>query len=224
MPDSLRAWWARTDPSKLDKETLRSGRVDVFAAVKRLLRAEDRVLDLGCGPGLLARETGRRDIVGVDMSPAMVDAARQWMDEVVPENIFEHHPLDPVDAVVLTNVLEPYPAEVRQVLFRHCADFLSPGGRVIVVLATGGGLGASPAVCSGLDLLFPSSSAGLGAGVAAAPAPDDVEDDLVFAGLDVDSAELLETKTVDHTAALPGEEPRVERRAYALVVARKPRE
>lgn len=46
------------------KETLRSGRIDVFARLKRLIRPQNAVLDLGCGPGILARELGRRDIVG----------------------------------------------------------------------------------------------------------------------------------------------------------------
>merc|ERR1712060_898502 len=153
----------------------------------------------------------------------MVEAARQWMDLVVPENLLEHHPLDPVDVVVLANVVEPYPPEVRRLLFEHCAEFISPGGRAIVVLAAGGGLGTS--ADTGLDLVFPSPSVSLGIGNA--PLPDEVEDDLAMAGFDIDSTELVETKTakaLDLTSPMLGEEPTVQRRVYALLVARKPKD
>lgn len=48
-------------------------------AVLELLPAGGRVLDLGCGPGVLARALVRagHDVVGVDLSGAMIDLARQ---------------------------------------------------------------------------------------------------------------------------------------------------
>lgn len=209
VPTALQSWWFRTDPADLEKETLRAGRCDVLARVVRLLKPDDRVLDLGCGPGLLAKEAGRRDIMGVDMSPAMLEAARRWMDLVVPDNMLDHFPSELLDVVVLCNVLEPYPAQVRGVLFGHCREFLKAGGKVIVVVA----LNAS-ATSSGLDMLFPPCS-GSGA------SPEDLEDEMEAAGLDLHSTEMVAVSTVDHTAVLPGEEPRAERRSYALMVSRR---
>jgi len=216
VPDSLRSWWARTDPANLDKESSRSGRCDVLRRVAKLLLPDDRVLDLGCGPGLLAREAGRRDISGVEMSPGMVVAARDWMDEVVPDNLLEHYPLEPPDVVVLCNVLEPYPADIRRMVCSHCCSFVRPGGRVIVVLALGKGFGSSAETRS--DLVFPTPPAW-----SAEPTPDGIEDDMVLAGLDIDFTEFLETKAVvDPTSSLPGETPRTERRSYVIVVGRRP--
>ena len=42
-------------------------------------KPQERILDLGCGDGVLTLEIVRRggDVVGVDLSPEMVDAARQ---------------------------------------------------------------------------------------------------------------------------------------------------
>ncbi|CAE8631233.1 unnamed protein product, partial [Polarella glacialis] len=74
VSDQLRSWWLRSDPAELDRATIASGRSKVLAHVSKLLGA-GLVLDLGCGPGLLAKQAGRRDVVGVDMSPAMLCAA-----------------------------------------------------------------------------------------------------------------------------------------------------
>lgn len=205
----MQSWWLRTNPADLERETLRSGRCDLLMRVARLIKASERVLDLGCGPGLLAKEANRRDIVGVDMSPAMLEAARRWMDLAVPDNILEHFPGEPFDAVVLCNVLEPYPAQVRGVLFKHCREFLKVGGRVIVVVS----LSAASAT-SGLDMLFPPCSSGLAS-------PEELEGEMESAGLELLSSEMVEAKTVDHTAVLPGDSPRAERRAYALLVSRR---
>merc|ERR1712154_321776 len=107
VPTALQSWWLRTDPADLERETLRSGRCDILSRVARQLKRDERVLDLGCGPGLLAQEAGRRDIMGVDMSPSMLESARRWMDFVIPDNMLEHFPGEPLDTVVLCNVLEP---------------------------------------------------------------------------------------------------------------------
>ncbi|CAE7608986.1 DNMT3A [Symbiodinium pilosum] len=77
------------------------------------------------------------------------------MDTVVTENLLEFYPNDSPDAVVLANVLEPYPAEVRRLLFAHVHHFLRPGGQIIVAV-TIGETGLGTASESVLDLIFPS--------------------------------------------------------------------
>jgi SAM-dependent methyltransferase len=219
VPDALRAWWARAEPAELERTTLRSGRSDVLAHVSQLLRAEEVVLDLGCGPGLLAKEAKRRDIVGLDMEPAMVKAARTWMDHVLEENLLEHYPVEPCDTVVLCNVLEPYPREVRRLVLGHAFEFLRPGGRVVLVMDLGRALATDAGAatgCGGFDLVFPEASGGKAA------RPEEIEEDLILSGFDLDSTELLTTKTLNHTAVLPGEEPKAECRSYAVLVGRSP--
>merc|ERR1719353_720578 len=137
VPDSLRTWWSRIDPKDLESSTLRTGRIDVISHICRRLRTGGRVIDLGCGCGLLAKEAGRRDIVGIDISPAMVRAAREVMDLVLAESFLEYYPSERFDTAVLCNVLEPYPEELRRLVFHHTIEFVNPGGQVIVVIATG---------------------------------------------------------------------------------------
>jgi len=214
VPDGLRSWWERVDPKDLEKSTMRSGRIDVLTQVCRRLRAGERVVDLGCGCGLLAKEAGRRDIVGVDISPRMLEAASAWMDLVLPESFLEFYPSQRFDTAVLCNVIEPYSEDMRLLLFRHIMDFLNPGGQVIVVVATRSSSPGSTSE-SGLDLVFPTISDTV--------RPADIEDALVLSGFDIQTTELLEARTLNHTAVLPGEAPKAERRTYALLIGRRPR-
>jgi len=215
VPDNLRTWWQSADPAALERATIRSGRCDVLAHVARMLRSSNTVLDLGCGAGLLARETGRRDMVGVDMAPSMVRAAQQWMDVVLLDNILEHYPTESPDVVVLCNVLEPYSKDMRRLLFSHVLEFLKPMGRVIVVTAIGGLGNMGSETETGLDLVFPTVTE-------VALQPSDIEEELMLEGLERLSAELLETRTVNHAGVMPGEAPRTEKRNYAVIIGRKP--
>jgi len=215
VPDNLRTWWQSADPAALERATIRSGRCDVLAHITRLLRSSSMVLDLGCGAGLLAREAGRRDIVGVDMAPSMVRTAQQWMDVVLLDNILEHYPTESPDVVVLCNVLEPYSKDMRRLLFSHVFEFLKPMGHVIVVMAIGGLGNMGSDTETGLDLVFPTVTD-------TAVQPSDIEEELMLEGLERFSAELLETRTVNHAGAMPGEAPRTEKRNYAVIIGRKP--
>ncbi|CAK0891852.1 unnamed protein product [Prorocentrum cordatum] len=217
---TLHVRWAQTDPVEFRRATENSGRLGAVERVGALVSGCQRVLDLGCGPGLLARESGRRDIVGVDMSPKMVGAARAWMDLVLQENLLEHYPSEPVDAVVLCNVLEPYPPEVRRLLLGHALESLRPGGMVVVVVAARGGGTLGSGGDGGLDIVFPTVPCG-------AASPEDIEDDLQLVGLELACAELVDTRPAPDrpgtaSAAGPSEEaPKADRRSYAIVVGRR---
>lgn len=212
VPDALRAWWSRVDPAQLDNVSASTGRIEVLQRVAKMLSPGDRVLDLGCGPGLLAREAKRPDILGVDMSPAMVAAASQWMDTAVAENILEYWPTESPHVVVLCNVLESYSLEVRRMLYSHVREFLAPGGRIIVVVAAGKtGLGSASE--SVLDLVFPT---------AAPVQADSIEEELALAGFDVALPELLRPKPAKQAEAVPGEATKTERRSYAVLVGKRP--
>ncbi len=101
------------------------------------------VVDLGCGDGrltqLLGRHVGARSILGVDASPAMLDAARAYADDVTRFEIGDlatwHHPHS-VD-VVFANASLQWVGGHEGVL-AHWMDSLAPGGQLAVQVPANG--------------------------------------------------------------------------------------
>lgn len=106
-------------------------------AVGRYVRAGDRVLDLGCGTGELARALVGRglDVAGCDISPEMLRRAARYPGRCVGwvqlEPGWRTLPFGTAafDAVIAASVLE-YVTEPAAVL-RECARVLRPGGVVL---------------------------------------------------------------------------------------------
>ncbi|USQ87448.1 class I SAM-dependent methyltransferase [Streptomyces phaeoluteigriseus] len=96
------------------------------------------LLDLGCGTGslsLLAAEGGHR-VTGVDLSPAMVDRARNKLAGRNAVFLVGDAAAPPVgeerfDAVLVRHVLWTLPDPGRAL--RHWRDLLRPGGRLVLV-------------------------------------------------------------------------------------------
>lgn len=87
-------------------------------------------MDLGCGTGIFAKTVGVRDIIGVDISPSMLDVARTRMDTVHERNIFELQlEEDSVDNIVTLFVLADYPLEKKTGFLRQVYSHLKHGGR-----------------------------------------------------------------------------------------------
>jgi SAM-dependent methyltransferase len=99
------------------------------------------VLDLGCGAGTdlliaaqMTRPTGR--VIGVDMTPAMLERARDSAQEMGLENVALHEslieslPLEDasVDIVISNGVLDLVPD--KDVVFDEIDRVLRPGGRL----------------------------------------------------------------------------------------------
>lgn len=132
-----RTWAAKYDPDG----PLASRLASLSAAVRRYADAGDRVLDLGCGTGELARALAAAGflVTGCDISPQMLlhaarDSAwrgpgRAWWVRLEPG--WRSLPFAPgtFDVVVAASVLE-YAAEPAAVL-RECARVLRPGGIVL---------------------------------------------------------------------------------------------
>lgn len=101
---------------------------------------EDTVLDVACGPGLVACAFARHcaQVTGLDVTPAMIDLARSRQDELGLGNIAWQTanclPL-PFDNGQFTVVVTRYslhhfrnPAAVLQEMIRVC----SPGGKILL--------------------------------------------------------------------------------------------
>jgi ubiquinone/menaquinone biosynthesis C-methylase UbiE len=103
------------------------------------VRADDRVLDIGCGTGLTTRESARKaeSAVGVDISEQMVETARR---------ISEEDGLRNVDFEVADVQVHPFPAESfslgvsrfgtmffgdPEAAFANIARALRPGARLV---------------------------------------------------------------------------------------------
>lgn len=113
-------------------------------AIMTLVRPPLRVADIGTGTGILALELARQglDVVGIDRSEAMLEAARQkWALEAQGSRgrvAFEHgdaHALPlpdaSVDAAFAHMVLHSLEEPERAV--REMARIVRPGGRVVLV-------------------------------------------------------------------------------------------
>jgi len=125
--------------SKLPRSERGLGIVYEWAAFQRLLPvslADKRVLDLGCGLGYFAREArerGARQVVGVDLSERMLDAARRRTTD--PGIVYVRDSLEAFSAepaafdLVVSSLALHYIADYAG-LVRRIATWLAPGGRL----------------------------------------------------------------------------------------------
>lgn len=112
-------------------------------AVERLLPDEGRILDVGCGHGLLsillALASPEREVVGVDVDAARLEQASIAADlagvgDRVSFVLVEPNwipPIDAFDAVVVVDVLYLLPPDRCDEVLRS-AMAAAPGGRVVV--------------------------------------------------------------------------------------------
>jgi SAM-dependent methyltransferase len=87
-------------------------------------------MDLGCGTGIFAKTVGVSNIIGVDVSPPMLEIARTGMDTVYERNIFELQLEEgSVDNIITLFVLADYPSEKKTGFLRRVYSCLRHGGR-----------------------------------------------------------------------------------------------
>ncbi len=110
-------------------------------AVELINKSKGRVLEVGVGTGLsLPAYNGSLDIVGIDLSPEMLDKARERVAEEGLDNVTGLHEMDAgelkfdaasFDTVVAMFVMTvvPDPEKVMRELSRVCR----PGGEVMLV-------------------------------------------------------------------------------------------
>lgn len=121
--------WAPALYLRFEEERTRPAR-DLLDRI--LLPNPRRVVDLGCGPGnsteLLARRWPDAEILGLDTSPAMIEAARQRLPECRFEiaDISAWSPEEAPDVIFANAILQWVP-DHQQLLPRLLAS-LAPGG------------------------------------------------------------------------------------------------
>ncbi|MCS6787276.1 MAG: methyltransferase domain-containing protein, partial [Thiobacillaceae bacterium] len=96
-----------------------------------------RILDVGCADGYmlyLLWQAGYRQLTGVDVSPEMVERARQRLPAQVPiiqadlRDYLRTVPDGSHDLILLHHVLEHIPREHTLEVLRHLHRLLAPGG------------------------------------------------------------------------------------------------
>ncbi len=100
------------------------------------LKGDETVLDAGCGSGritqALIERLPRGQVIAVDQSPSMVDAARKRLGPGVDIRVLDLLELElerPVDAIFSTATFHWIADHDR--LFRHLRAALVPGGRLV---------------------------------------------------------------------------------------------
>jgi SAM-dependent methyltransferase len=108
------------------------------------LRPTNRVLELGCGVGTLTQLlaealSSEGTVVGVDLSPKSIEAARARLSGLKNVRLIAGDALDikldgtpGFDVVVLPDVIEHIPLEQHGALFDRVASWLAPGGFVLL--------------------------------------------------------------------------------------------
>ena len=130
-------WWDPDGPQRALHE-LNPARLGYVAQRQQLHGA--RVLDVGCGAGLLTEAMAREgaQVTGLDLAPELVEVAKLHLLEsglqvdyrlVSVEALAQEKPAS-FDAITCMEMLEhvPDPGSVLQA----CADLLRPGGRLFV--------------------------------------------------------------------------------------------
>ena len=111
------------------------------------LRGDERVLDAGCGTGrvtaALVERLPRGEVVAVDGSPAMVEAARERLGDGVELRVADLLALEldrPVDAILSTATFH-WIAD-HDALFARLRELLAPGGRLVAQCGGAGNIAA----------------------------------------------------------------------------------
>ncbi|MFG2982124.1 class I SAM-dependent methyltransferase [Streptomyces sp. NPDC048258] len=124
----------------------------VFRALSRRLRADQVLVDYGCGPGKVADQAARRlgaRVVGVDTSPEMLALARGAGTAVAEYHLVENGratglPDGCADAVMCNHVLASLPTEDAVLaVFTEVHRLLRPGAPFVLL--------ATDPDCGGMD-------------------------------------------------------------------------
>jgi len=135
MSDTVERYWRKRDAEGYDSRVNASGRMKAYQwmatqAKPHLKQKGILSMDLGCGTGIFAETVGITNIIGVDISPPMLEIARTRMDIVYEDNIFDLQlEKNSVDNIITLFVLADYPAEKKKDYLQQVYSCLKHGGR-----------------------------------------------------------------------------------------------
>lgn len=138
--DAVAEVYAQTFFDELSRKPFDRELLDAFAAVVPKASA----LDVGCGPGHVGRHLSERamDVVGVDLSPCMIEVARR-LNPALRFEVADMRNLPAGDATVgavvaFYSLIHIPRAEVPAVL-REFRRVLTPSGRLLLAVHGGAG-------------------------------------------------------------------------------------
>jgi SAM-dependent methyltransferase len=135
LSDRVEEYWRKRDAEGYDSRADRSGRMKAYqwmaAQAKPHLTKKGVVsMDLGCGTGIFAKVVGIKNIIGVDISPTMLEIARTRMERVYEGDIFDLQlEQNSVDNVITLFVLADYPSKKKLDFLQQVYSYLKQGGR-----------------------------------------------------------------------------------------------
>lgn len=107
--------------------------------VELAVEENDRVLDLGCGTGsaTIQAATKCREIVGIDLSPDMIELAEEKVQKkcigncrLAATSVEDYHPDEPFDKVISSFMIPHVRPGLRPAIYSCMYNFLRPGGTV----------------------------------------------------------------------------------------------
>jgi len=111
-----------------------------FEEIERYVPKEGRVIDIGCGYGLLANflvlRSSKRDVTGIDLSVGRISVAQKTTDN---RKKIQFKLMDALDlqlgkynAVIMSDFLHHIDCETQEELLARLYQKLPPGGLVII--------------------------------------------------------------------------------------------
>jgi SAM-dependent methyltransferase len=112
----------------------------VYRLLAARLEGAERVVDLGCGigllPVLLSLMPGRRQVTGVEWDGRKLEMARQATSGLTAVTLVEADiravAIPEADAIVFADVLHYFDLEIQERLLRAASAALLPGGQLLV--------------------------------------------------------------------------------------------
>ncbi len=110
-----------------------------FEEIERHIPREGKIIDIGCGYGILANfltlRSRKRDVTGIDLSVRRIRAAQETTDSrrnirFKLMNVLDLELREPV-AVVMSDFLHHIDYQSQEEVLIHCYEKLSPGGFLI---------------------------------------------------------------------------------------------
>lgn len=106
---------------------------------EKAVNENDRVLDVGCGTGsaTVLAAAKAKEVIGIDLSPHMIDLAQKKVakmglenTQLVASSVEDYHPSEPFDTVISSFMIPHVKPSVRPAIYACMYEFLRPGGTV----------------------------------------------------------------------------------------------